>query len=135
MPYADDPSIDNADYLLRRVLVNPMHVVYDDNQKRRRPSSAAFENDSNGSPMSISIEKNLLADGFTHESVLKNQPQHLTFALAKITAGAARNESQTVCKNPIDGVPAHGLVYGVKSKKVSGRLAKSSVWAIDPPDC
>jgi hypothetical protein len=49
--YSDDPSIPDDAELWRRI--PPWHFVDDENLRQIRPSSAAFEDDPDGSPMSV----------------------------------------------------------------------------------
>lgn len=49
--YRDDPAILNDAQLWRRI--PPWHLVNDQNLGTVRPSSAAFDNDPDGRPMSI----------------------------------------------------------------------------------
>jgi hypothetical protein len=79
--YSDDPTIPDDAELWRRI--PPWHFVDDGNLGQIRPSSAAFEDHPDGSPMSV-----LLA-------VEAGDPQralagHQGFALASITAALAR---------------------------------------------
>ena len=49
--FPDDPAVKDDAALLRRI--PPMHFYFDAKIKRMRPSSAAFEDDADGDPMSV----------------------------------------------------------------------------------
>jgi len=54
------------------------------------------------------------------------------FSLASITAGLARESTQGVAREPTTEEPAHGVVFGRKSKSIRSKLAKSSEWVVPP---
>jgi hypothetical protein len=126
--YVDDSSIADSASLWRRI--PPWHFVYDANLQRWRPSSAAFENDPDGKPMSVILGDLVLAAGRELEAVLIG---HEGYALAMITAGLARAGGQGVVRDPTTEEPAHALVFGPKPKSLQRRLAKESVWVLPPP--
>jgi hypothetical protein len=122
--YSDDPTIPNDAELWRRI--PPWHFVDDGNLGQIRPSSAAFEDHPDGSPMSV-----LLA-------VEAGDPQralagHQGFALASITAALARRLGLGVARDPRPDEPAHAVVFGRKNKRISRRLAMGSHWIVQPP--
>lgn len=125
--YADDPTISDAAALWRRI--PPWHFVRDDNTGLIRPSSAAFENHPNGSPMSIVLGDEVAASGRSADDVLA---EYAGFALAAFTAGLARECEQGVMREPLADEPAHAVVFGEKPKRVGRRLAKSAVWVVPP---
>jgi hypothetical protein len=49
--FPDDPTVQDGVNLLRRI--PPRHICFDENLGRHRPSSAAFEDDEDGDPMSV----------------------------------------------------------------------------------
>jgi hypothetical protein len=123
--YSDDPTIFDETELWRRI--PPRHFVHDQNLQRIRPSSAAFENHPDGSPMSV-----LLAlEAGTPETALAH---YEGFALAAITAGLARQCGPGVARDPLPEEPAHAVVFGSKSKRISRRLAMGSRWVVPPPN-
>lgn len=124
----DDPSIANDSHLYRRI--HPDQFVPDENAGTVRPSSAAFTNSEDGSPMSVALGDTLSDLGRAPATVLDHYRRH---ALARLTAAVARESRQTVCRLPVDDEPAHGGVGGTKSKGVRRQLAQSSVWEV-PPD-
>jgi len=123
----DDQTITDSADLWRRI--PPWHFVFDENSGEVRPSSAAFDNDPDGSPMSV-----LLADLMVE---LKKAPLdalsgHESFALAAITAGLARANGQAVVRDPLPDEPTHALVAGLKTKSVRRKLARGAQWVIAP---
>ena len=126
-PYADDPKIDDGAELWRRI--PSWHVVYDQNLERLRPSSAAFEDHPNGSPMSVILGDDVLRDGRTAASLMQS---FLGFSLAAITAGITRSCQQGVAREPLAEEPAHAVVFGRKTDSVKKRLAKSADWILPP---
>ena len=122
--YADDPSIPGEAVLWRRI--PPHHFVRDENRNSIRPSSAAFEDHPDGSPMSVV----LAAEAAGPLQVLAGHPG---FALAAFPAGLARDCEQKIVRDPLPDDPAHALVVGKKTRSVRKRLAVESVWAVSPP--
>jgi hypothetical protein len=122
--YQDDPTIpDDAD-LWRRI--PRWHLVNDESIGQIRPSSAAFEDHPDGSPMSVVLG----AESRGAESVLAGYPG---FALASIKAGLARECQQGVARDPLPEEPAHAVVFGHKTKSVRKRLAREATWVVAPP--
>ena len=127
--YTDDPTIENDEVLLRRV--PHWHYYFDKNLGRRRPSSAAFEDHPNGSPMSAHLASVLEVKGLSVESILAG---HDGYAVASIIAELARANGQGICRKPRDNDPAHAEVFGPKPESVRKRFARASVWVIAPPE-
>jgi len=131
MTFRNDDSVSDDTLLLRRIPSRPkLTIIWDSNLGCWRPSSAAFEDHKNGSPMSIVLEDTLIELGRALDSALTG---HETgFSLAAITAGTARENNQGVARDPVDDEPAHGVVFGRKTKKTSRNLARSSTWIVEP---
>ena len=81
--------------------------------------------------MSVHVKEILRENGLTADSILEG---HKNFALAYITAGAARDLAQAIVKNPRDGQPAHAHVVGNKPKSVQRSFARVAEWEIPPPE-
>jgi len=126
--YVDDPTVPNDSELWRRI--PPKLIVLDENMGRRRPSSAAFKNSRDGSPMSVFLADVLRELNRGPETVLAG---HDDFALAAITAGLARECNQSVARDPLQGEPAHAVVIGKKTEAVRTKLALGSHWIVLPP--
>lgn len=121
---ADDPTIPDDAELWRRI--PPRHVYFEENLGRIRPSKAAFEDDGDGSPMSVV----LAAESAGPAAVLVGHP---TYALAAITAGLARACGQRVARDPVPGEPAHAVVIGRKTDSLRRRFAREARWVVPPP--
>jgi len=133
LEYQDDESIPDDSLLLRRILSDPnIHIVWDDNLGCWRPSSAAFDNDRNGNPMSVVLSVELVRLNRSMESALRGHKDG--YSLASVTAGFTRNLSQIqkIVKDPTPEEPAHGLVAGKKTQSVRRNLAKNSQWIVEP---
>lgn len=115
---ADDNSISDENPLWRRI--PPVHLV-SDGQGNFRPSSAAFKDHPNGSPMSVFI----FGAGSSIEAALLGLPY---FGIAAITAGLARQKNQGVRRAPLADHPDHGEVFGKKTDSVRKAFARNAVW-------
>lgn len=125
--YGDDPTIANEAELWRRI--PPRHFVFDENLGQVRPSSAAFDNHPDGSPMSVLLAGAVRAQSRAERDVLSG---HDGFGLAAITAGLARRCDQGVAREPVPNEPVHAVVFGRKPKSIRRKLAKGSRWAVRP---
>ena len=123
----DDKSIDGAVLLWRRI--PPWHVVFDTNENRWRPSSAAFADDPDGEPMSVILGNDVHAVGRLPETALAG---HEGFALAAIPAQLARDCGTIIVRDPLPEEPCHALVIGSKPKAVQRRWAKQAIWIVQP---
>jgi|GEM_PF-857458 hypothetical protein len=133
--YTDCEKILDGHSLWRRIM--PEQVIYDENLKRNRPSSAAFENCADGDPMSVFWQEFHIENGLTIDHILKG---HESFFVASFRAGLARELKQILHHDPLDASenldaqPAHVLVVGDKPKKgFSKKVAKDSSWVIETP--
>jgi hypothetical protein len=120
----EDPTIHDDAELWRRI--PPWHFYFDDKLGRTRPSKAAFEDDGDGSPMSVV----LAAESGRLEAALAG---HQGYALATITAGLARACGQRVARDPTPGDPAHAIVIGRKTDGIRRRFAREARWVVPPP--
>lgn len=125
----DDPTITDNAPLWRRI--PPRHFVFDANLGRYRPSSAAFEDHPDGSPMSVVLGNDVLAAGRSPESVITGCEG---FAVASFQAGLARLKGQGVMRKPLRDEPAHAEVFGNKTDSVKKAFTKNSIWIIAPPE-
>ena len=126
--FPNDPTIPHNIALLRRV--PPKHFYLDENLGRLRPSSAAFEDDSDGDPMSVYRQDIIEAEGDTTRRVMHG---HEEYALASLTAGQVRSKDQTVHPDPLPGESSHTQICGTKHKKTCRWFAMNSEWVIAPP--
>ena len=119
--YQDDPTILDPDPIWRRVPDD--HWIYDENQGRARPSSDAFRDDPDGSPMSVFL-------GNETPAVADILVGHDGYKVASVTAGFARELKQRIARDPIlPEWPSHALVVGDKRRQGRDKkFAKASVW-------
>ena len=113
----DDAEIPNSAPLWRRIF--PGWWVADEKIGGKRLSSMAFENSKDGSGTSV-----VLATESTMEHVLLG---HNGYGIAELTAGSARAVGQGVRRVPLDGVPGHAQIEGVKNNPTKRALAKACV--------
>jgi hypothetical protein len=115
----DDPTIPDEAILWRRV--PSIHWVMDSRTLTRRPSSAAFEDHPDGSPMSAALAAEMTGP----EELLQGLP---TFGIVAFTAGFARREcQQSVVRDPAPDKPWHVHVVGRKTDGVRKRFCRNSV--------
>jgi hypothetical protein len=119
----DDPTISDDAELWRRV--PPDFYIHDERLGHRRPSSGAFDNHRDGSPMSAV----LAAESRGVEAVLAG---HEGYGLVAITAGLARACGQGVVRAPLPDEPAHAHVVGPKTNSVKKRLAREARSIVEP---
>lgn len=125
--FPNDPAIPDNEVLCRRV--PPWHFFLDENLGRVRPSSAAFEDDDDGDPMSVYLFGVVQAEQRSAESLLNG---HAGYALSGLTAGLAREHRQTVHPDG-RGDSAHAVVCGPKTDRTRRNFARSSHWVVPPP--
>lgn len=132
----DDLTIDGEETLYRRVQGNNTNTIFDSNQDRWRPSSAAFEIRDDG--MSVFLASIVEAHALTPADVAHGHPG---YHVAQVFVHQCRQLSLGVVGDPIDPPhhpcdPAHALVRGDGSrqqlKKTSSKLAKQAVFVIGP---
>jgi hypothetical protein len=134
--WLDDPTIADEEILLRRVPSRQLH--WDPERGRYRPSSAAFDDDNEGDPMSVYLNSTMQALGLEAERTLDDQEPG--FGVAGVFARVVRDEEQVVCRDPDPGPPfhicdpAHGLVAGAKSTKRRSRVGRQFFWVVEPPN-
>ncbi len=121
--YEDDQDIHNDIDLWRRV--DPLYFVEDHNLGGIRPSSQAFQDSSDGTPMSIDIST-------IAKDASRTIQNYEGYAVAAITAGLARDCGQGIAPDPRPDNPAHGYVFGKKTGGVRKKLAKNARWVIRP---
>jgi hypothetical protein len=120
--HLDDPSITNEERLLRRIHLT--QLVPDDDTGFVRISSGAFRD----KELSVNIDSVLQREGKTASACLKGNPVH---KLVSITAGAARQHHQAVCRDPQAEDLSHGLVCGSKNNsRIHEGLRDSADWVI-----
>ena len=123
-PQVDDLSIGESDELLRRIPA--YHIIFDHNLGRERPTSAAFEDSPDGTPMSVVVRKDI-------EDPASVVAEHENFSLAELTAGEVRVRKQGVCRFPKMGEPGHAHVFGKKTDSTRKFFATTCRWIIRAP--
>ena len=128
--YRDDPAITDDVRLFRRL---PKEwVVRDDNLNCFRPSSQAFNDSQDGSPMSVFRDDVLQSERREVSSLLL--ATYSTYGLASLRTGIAREHRQGVTPDPLPEETTHALVFGPKPTKVRQRLAKAAELLILPSE-
>lgn len=120
---ADDPDIDGAVLLYRRV--HPNFVRFDEVRGCQRLSTGAFQD----AELSIAFGDTLNDLGADPASAFAANPGH---PIVCFTVSAARAASLGVCRDPKDNEPAHGLVLGKKTGPKKRALAGASAWTVAP---
>lgn len=122
--FSDDPTIADEAVLWRRVHYE--NYVDDQNLGRRRPTSHAFGDSRDGSPMSV-----FLAAAFEDSQVAL--AGHDRWGLVSITAGLARECGQRIVPDRAPNAPSsHVYVVGPKPNRVRQRLAKGDIDVVLP---
>ncbi len=116
----DDPNIPDEERLFRRI--NLAHMV-DGGGGESAVSSAAFR----APELSVNLESVMRTAGRGPEDSLKDNPNDL---LTSIAAGVCRRNLQIVCPDPIPKEPAHGYVFGNKSKRIQRALRDAARWVV-----
>jgi len=119
--YSDDPNIEDEWELWRRLC--PNWVIWDENLKRSRPSSQAFQNHPESQATSAFIGREVDSP----ESVIKGHPG---YGLASFLAKAARVLKQGICRDTLEDQQGHVLVFGPEKKR--RKLAKIATIVIMP---
>jgi hypothetical protein len=123
-PYVDDLTITNDSVLWRRII--PQWIVPDSKKPSGwRPSSAAFDDSQDRSPMSVFLAEVVFATGRTSANLLTGFDG---YGLVSLTAEAVRAQRQGVAPAPEPKEPAHAFVFGNKSSTVKRKLADSANW-------
>lgn len=123
----DDTTIGATSVLFRRI--PPWHVLFDENMRRWRPKSAAFEDSPGGSPMSVLLEEIVSEMGRVPADLVVAFDD---YSLVSFPAQLARDCGQALVRDPLPDESAHALVIGKKTKSVKRRLAKQCDWAVPP---
>jgi len=120
--FVDDQTVADADELWRRIPPDQWKPEGDG----FRVSSGAFQDSSDGTPMSVSLGKDN-----TPQNVLADHPG---CCLAAVLAGEARAVKQGISRAPTEKDPHHTYVFGKKTGGVKNALAKaaSKRWIVPP---
>ena len=119
--FPDDQTVRDETALLRRI--PPMHRYFDHGLGRARPSSAAFEDDSDGDPMSVYRDDIIASEEGTVERVMVG---HDGFGLVALAAGQFRSRQQTIFSDPLPAESSHSKVCGPKTASNRRWFAKQA---------
>lgn len=119
--YLDDETIPSSAVLWRRI--PPWHYKPDHNLNDYRPSTASFEDDTNGSPMSAYIAEECGEPSNALEG-------HDGFGLVAIVAERVRQLGLKIVRNDTPGPRGHVLVVGKKTDSVKKKIKKASEWVV-----
>lgn len=115
--------------MLRRI--PPWHFVGDPQTGRSRPSSAAFEDDEDGHPMSIYRRNVIENEGGSVDRVMGG---HDGFGLVSLTLSSyATVSKQTILTRSPARQPTRLLVVP-KRMGIGKFFARPALWVIQPPD-
>lgn len=120
-----DESVPQDATLWRRI---PDRHWVDDGRGGKRPSSAAYEDDPDGSPTSVTIA----AESTVARCLDPVRALSSLFAVAQFPAKAATDKGLAVRRQPTAQEPAHALLIGNKTKSVRNHLVTNSTWAHRP---
>ncbi len=123
----NDTSVSGCSELWRRIHLK--QIIFDQSLGKIRPSSAAFKDSTDGTPMSVLSARLVSRSGRDEFSVLRPFPAE---ALVAFTARFARRQQQGIELAPLESESAHAHVFGSKEKRVRNEFAKRSIWAVEP---
>jgi hypothetical protein len=120
----DDPGIPDSTHVWRRI--SPNWIKYDSAQERRRPSSQAFQDSRDGTPMSVFLESELS----TPAAALQG---HTGYSLVALRVGYVRSLGLVVTRSPIrpEDPPGHAWVVGSKTASIRAKLARHATWVVE----
>ncbi|HEX8843078.1 MAG TPA: hypothetical protein VF791_00330 [Pyrinomonadaceae bacterium] len=123
--YIDDTNIPSDSVLWRRI--PPWHYRYDENVGDKRPSTASFEDDMDGAPMSAYLAEECREPEVALEG-------HEGFGLVAFTAGFARELGLKIVRQTVPGPPGHVVIVGKKTDSIRKKLKKKSEWVRRPSE-
>jgi len=114
----DDSTIGDNEVILRRI---PKEwVIVDQNLKRKRPTSACFQ-DGSKDPMSVYI----LSEAQSPAAVMQGAKEPFLVALP---VAFVRKLGLGIIRDPSSGGPGHALLVGKKTGATKEKLAKAAAW-------
>lgn len=117
--YLDDKTIDDETLIYRRIMNQPYppvkQIIWNENDNCWRPSTAAFSDHRDGSPMSVALGDTLEKEGLEPESVLEG---HEGFSLVSFPAKIPQSKNLGIMRKPLEHDPAHGEVFGKKLEEL-----------------
>jgi hypothetical protein len=122
----DHPELSRTDVVIRRI--SSEWVV--EKNGRKRLSSIAFNPSSDGSGMSIDIERLIVEKGL-EPAIYVTTPAHVASVTFEI--GDARNAGLLVGYYPLPDNDCHGAVWGHFHRDQKRALAAASSWLVSLP--
>src|SRR4051794_27216980 len=119
-----DPVPLGPDTLLWR-RIPAFHIGFDKNRGCRVVSSAAFDDDSDGEPMSVVIAR----PGRAPEEVLRG---HAGYGLVAFSVQVAESADQEILRAPMLDEPDHAHISGPKTSSRRKRLRDGAQWVLRP---
>jgi len=116
--FANDPTIGDNEIIWRRIHEN--QVVDDNNLKRKRPSTACFQDGSDGY-MSVYIASEALSS----QAIMQGVKEHF---LASLSVGFIRQFGLGITRDPSSGGPGHAILLGKKTGSIQNQMAKTATW-------
>lgn len=117
-------QLPNDERIWRRVKVPEQIIEQED--ATWRPISGAFDDSSDGSPLSVDLASIAL-------DLLHTLAGYPNYALAELTVGDVRSLGVDVVPDPLPDNEAHAGIVGDKTKGIKRKLAKCASWRV-PPD-
>lgn len=115
----DDSTIRNDEVIWRRV--HEYQVVYDDNLKRKRPSSASFNQDGKENPVSVYIA----SEAISSQTVMQGGKEKF---LVSLPVSSIRQLGLGIIRDSSTGSPGHALLIGRKTGSMLNRMVKAASW-------
>jgi hypothetical protein len=116
----NDPSISDDEIIWRRIY----QVVYDNNLKRVRPTSACYSQNDPGTDVSVYV-------GSIAQSAAVVMQGGREQYLGALRAGFIRSLGLGIVFDPSTGGPGHALIRGRKTRSMLDKMAKAASWV--PP--
>ena len=124
-PLVEAADIDAEDDIWRRIPGIRSHLTYDHDNRRWRPSSAAFEDHGDDDAMSALLAREDTPDRAT-------AGRWAGAFLAVLKAAVYRGDKQLIVRDPTPEEPSHLGVIGPKPKSVRRRWAEKASWVSEP---
>lgn len=116
----DHEEILPPDVLIRRISTH--HI------KNQRISSMAFQESTDGTGMSVDVEKLIVEAGSDPREFVTSTE---FFCSVQFTAEALRGEGLQVGYYPIPSNPYHGAVWGIATRGQMNRLRRLAQWYVE----
>lgn len=117
--FTDDSTIGDDQIIWRRV--SDAQTVWDNNLKRKRPSSAAFNQNGRANPVSVYIA----SEAQCGRAVIEEGTEPF---LAALTVGFIRQVHLGIIRDSSSGSPGHALLLGRKTKSTLHKMARAAKW-------